>query len=80
MEALRDNNARRIRIEGRVDLDGLTGLKDLSVSEQGASFLYSGDMQPLLQRLAAGTVRDLNISEPDLEEIFLHYYGKGEPA
>ncbi|MBO4839277.1 MAG: ABC transporter ATP-binding protein [Lachnospiraceae bacterium] len=80
VEALRDSNARRIRIEGRVDLAGLTGLKDLTVTEQGASFLYSGDMQPLLQRLAAGTVQDLNISEPDLEEIFLHYYGKGEPA
>ena len=80
VEALRDNNARRIRIEGRVDLEGLTGLKDLSVSEQGASFLYSGDMQPLLRRLSEGAVRDLNITEPDLEEIFLHYYGKGDPA
>ncbi|MBQ6076137.1 MAG: ABC transporter ATP-binding protein [Lachnospiraceae bacterium] len=80
VEALRDNNARRIRIEGRVDLEGLTGLKDLSVSEQGASFLYGGDMQPLLRRLSEGAVRDLNITEPDLEEIFLHYYGKGDPA
>ena len=80
VEALRDNNARRIRIEGRVDLDGLAGLKDLTVSEHGASFLYSGDMQPLLRRLAEGAVRDLNVSEPDLEEIFLHYYGKGETS
>lgn len=80
VEALRDNNARRIRIEGRVDLKGLAGLKDLTVSEQGASFLYSGDMQPLLRRLAEGAVRDLNVSEPDLEEIFLHYYGKGETS
>ena len=80
VEALRDNNARRIRIEGRVDLEGLAGLKDLTVSEQDASFLYSGDMQPLLRRLAEGAVRDLNVSEPDLEEIFLHYYGKGETS
>ena len=26
--------------------------------------------------LARGTVRDLTIAEPDLEEIFLHYYEK----
>ncbi len=38
------------------------------------SFLYSGDMNLLLQRLAAGRVSDLSVSEPDLEEMFLHYY------
>ena len=30
----------------------------------------------LLACLAAGHVEELSISEPDLEEIFLHYYGK----
>ena len=29
------------------------------------------------RRLADGDVHDLSISEPDLEEVFLHYYGKG---
>ena len=41
------------------------------------SFLYTGDMDRLLRRLAGGSVRDLTITEPDLEEIFLHYYEKG---
>ena len=38
------------------------------------SFLYSGDLPALLGRLAQGKVQDLTIAEPDLEEIFLHYY------
>ena len=31
----------------------------------------------LLQRLATGRVEDLSVSEPNLEEVFLHYYQKG---
>ena len=43
---------------------------------QSVSFLYSGDLDLLLRRLSQGSVADLNISEPDLEEIFMHYYEK----
>ena len=62
---------------GRFDPAGLAGVRDLKTEDHHVSFLYSGDMQPLLRRLAEGAVRDLNVSEPDLEEIFLHYYEKG---
>ena len=31
-------------------------------------------MKELLRVLAAGRVTDLSIGEPDLEEIFMHYY------
>ena len=37
---------------------------------------YSGDMNLLLKKLAEGQISDLTISEPDLEEIVLHYYEK----
>ena len=36
----------------------------------------SGDMNSLLKTLSAGNVSDLAVSEPDLEEIFMHYYEK----
>ena len=39
--------------------------------------LYGGEMGRLLRALSEGQVSDLTISEPDLEEIFLHYYEKG---
>ena len=42
------------------------------------SFLYNGDMNQLIQKLAQGSVSDISITEPDLEEIFLHYYEGGE--
>ena len=76
VDALGRNNAKRISVSGEIDLSGLDGIKDLSTRELTTSFLYSGDINTLLHRLSQGKVSDLSISEPDLEEIFLHYYEK----
>ena len=47
-------------------------------SENGLfSFFYDGDLNRLLSTLAAGNITDLSVSEPDLEEIFFHYYKDG---
>ena len=76
VEALAKTNAKRISVRGRVDLEGLDGIRDRKAVENGVSFLYSGDMNRLIQRLSEGEISDLSVSEPDLEEIFLHYYGR----
>lgn len=76
VEALAKSNARRIAVTGAVDIGGLEGIKDLKVGD-ATSFLYNGDMNKLIQKLAEGSVSDISITEPDLEEIFLHYYEKG---
>ena len=76
VEALAKTNAKRISVRGRVELEGLAGSRDRKAVEKGVSFLYSGDMNRLIQRLSEGEISDLSVSEPDLEEIFLHYYGR----
>ena len=76
VDALSQTSARRITVHGSVTLDGLEGIRDKTDNEDAVSFLYSGDMNSLLQVLAAGRVSDLSVSEPDLEEIFMHYYEK----
>ena len=68
------SSARRVQLRGELDLIGLTGIRDLSQAGGSLSFLYSGALQPLLARLSQSEVQDLTIAEPDLEEIFLHYY------
>ena len=68
------SSARRVQLRGELDLTGLTGIRDLSQAGGSLSFLYSGALQPLLARLSQSRVQDLTIAEPDLEEIFLHYY------
>lgn len=81
VDALTKTNAKRISLRGTVDLKGLDGIRDKTEADGTVSFLYGGDISLLLQRLSKGTISDINISEPDLEEIFLHYYEKdGEQA
>lgn len=74
VEALSQTNARRVTVHGKAVLEGLRGVRDRKESEGVVSFLYSGDMNVLLRTLAAGDISDLSVSEPDLEEIFMHYY------
>ena len=74
VSTLADSGARRIQLRGRLDLTGLTGTRDLTQTGDSLSFLYSGDLQVLLKALSQGQVQDLTIAEPDLEEIFMHYY------
>ena len=71
---LANSDARRVQLRGSADLAGLTGIRDLNSTDDGLSFLYSGSFPALLEKLARGSIRDLTIAEPDLEEIFLHYY------
>jgi ABC-2 type transport system ATP-binding protein len=77
VEALASTNAKRVTVRGQVQLDGLAGIRDQKTEGGSVSFLYSGEMPQLLQRLATGRVEDLSVSEPNLEEVFLHYYQKG---
>ena len=76
VDALGRSHAKRVSVSGGIDLAGLEGVKDLQTGEKNTSFLYSGDINTLIGRLSECRVTDLSISEPDLEEIFLHYYGK----
>ena len=82
VEALSQTNAKRIQVQSCQDLsafaaslsDTLDGIRGIEQAEHGIRFLYSGDINRLLQFFAAHPVSDLSISEPDLEEIFMHYY------
>ena len=78
VEELARTNAKRISIRGSFDPSGLPDVRDLQRSDDTVSFLYGGDINLLLVRLGKDPILDLTISEPDLEEIFLHYYTKGE--
>lgn len=80
VEELAKTSAKRVVIQGDVDLEGLEGIRDLRTMDRSVSFLFNGETGKLLDRLARGQIRDVSISEPDLEEIFLHYYRKEEEA
>ena len=76
VDALSKTSAKRVTIHGTVDLTHLNGIRDRKETKDSVSFLYGGDMGSLLHTLSSGQVNDLTVTEPDLEEIFLHYYEK----
>lgn len=78
VEELARTNAKRVSIRGSLDLTGLSHVRDLHISDDIISFLYGGDINILLSKLNGYQLKDLTISEPDLEEIFLHYYTEGD--
>ena len=81
VENLAQSNTRRVMLRGDVAPEDLPAVKKWKEEEGTISFLYSGSMNDLIGRLAGRDVQDLTITEPDLEEIILHYYGKeGEQA
>lgn len=76
VEVLSRTSAKRVTVQGKINFDMLEGVRDKMDMKDSVSFLYSGDMNRLLHTLATGQVSDFSVMEPDLEEIFLHYYTK----
>ncbi|AGN01026.1 ABC transporter-like protein [Salinarchaeum sp. Harcht-Bsk1] len=56
---------------------GLDGAVERTVHDGEVQFTYAGDYQALLHHLAAlDSVQDVEIAEPPLEDVFLHFYGE----
>ena len=77
VEQLARSNARRITLRGEFPRESLPEVKDWKEENGTVSFLYGGEINQLVRALGAADLRDLTVTEPDLEEIILHYYGKG---
>lgn len=76
VDDLAKTSAKRVTVHGSISLEHLSGVRDIKDTEDSVSFLYSGDMDSLLSTLSSGQVDDLTVTEPDLEEVFLHFYEK----
>ncbi len=73
-ERLGHTDAKRVRLRGAKLPHDLPYVKDVQTEGDCVSFLYGGNLKELLNVLAGISLTDLSITEPDLEEIFMHYY------
>ncbi len=80
IKTLKENNYKKFKIEtiGLVETNifQLPGVTKLERNGSTISFLFKGNINTVLKKLSELTVANLWIEEPDLEEIFLHYYEK----
>ena len=51
-----------------------TGVISIEKTKDGTSFLYQGEIPLLLKELSQLPIEKITITEPDLEEVFMHYY------
>lgn len=78
VENLGHTGAKRVSLRGISELPKLENVRDVKANGDTISFLYGGKPAELLKALAPLSVTDINIAEPDLEEVFMHYYVKEE--
>ncbi len=82
IKTLLENATKRFRLE-MVDEPvastfEIEGVSDLAVANHSVGFLFRGHINSITKIIAEQDLLDLQVEEPDLEEIFLHYYQKEE--
>ena len=79
METLLGQGGKRVRVhtsdEAIERITALDGVREANAFADGVQFLYTGEYNALLRELAQHDIRDVELSEPPLEEVFIHYYG-----
>ena len=78
VENLGHTGARRVTLRGISEPPDLVQIRDVKISSEAVSFLYSGKPGVLLKAIADLPITDITIGEPDLEEVFMHYYREEE--
>lgn len=80
ISTLKENNYKKFKVETKMPLDrnyfNINGVNNLATKGNVTSFLFRGDINAVLRKIAEIEITNLWIEEPDLEEIFLHYYEK----
>ena len=76
VERLGHTGVKRVTLRGVDILPRIDGIRDIKAENGTVQFLYSGKPAVLLQALSGFSLEDINISDPDLNEVFLHYYTK----
>lgn len=80
MSTLKENNYKRISVEAKSDIPkeyfNISGVNSLQVKSNSAKFIFKGDVNLIMKKIAEMELHNISIEEPDLEEIFMHYYEK----
>ena len=80
---IRGRSVHRVRAEfaAATPADGfrrLPGVSDLETSGRTMRFVVTGELDPVVAALARHSIRNLEISEPTLEDVFRTFYGAGD--
>ena len=75
---LKDSAYKKVSFTSKAPISSfaLTGANEIQISVNSVSFVYKGECNDLLAAVNNHLLANVDISEPSLEEIFMHYYSK----
>ena len=80
ISTLQEDSYKRIKFETNDNIPqnyfAISGVNDLKAEGKTHSFIYKGDINVMTAKLSTLKLTNLWVDEPDLEEIFMHYYSK----
>lgn len=80
ISTLEENTYKKFRLEMKLVLDkkyfDMSGVSNLQSKDNVISFLFKGNLNLIMKRISELEISNIWIEEPDLEEIFIHYYVK----
>lgn len=77
VENLSKTSAKRVTLHGVSAVPESLSARSIETSGDSVSFLYNGGIKELLCAANELPIYDMTITEPSLDEIFMHYYEKG---
>ncbi len=69
---------KKVLLRGINYLPDIENTKNIKWENDTVNFLYSGKTDLLLKTLSSISFEDINISDPELDEVFINYYTKEE--
>ncbi len=82
VSTLQENSYKKINIETREAINdesfNIDGVSNLKIKGNTTSFIYKGNINSIMKKISEMELSNISIVEPDLEEIFMHYYTKEE--
>lgn len=80
ISTLQENNHKKFKIEIKSKIDdtyfNINGVSALDIKGNIINFLFRGNINLIMKKISEIQITNLWIEEPDLEEIFMHYYEK----
>lgn len=79
---LTENNYKKFKIEMKSKIEKdyfiIKGVKELEMDGNVVTFLFKGNINMVMKKFTDIEISNVWIEEPNLEEIFMHYYEKEE--
>ena len=78
VDRLGHTGVKRVTLRGAATMPAIENVKDVKIENDTVNFLYGGKATELFRELATLSFEDVTVCDPDLDEVFLHYYTKEE--